>query len=174
MRAALVDLNRMDREAFTEELGAIFEASPWVAREAWSARPFASVRDLHAAMVQVVYAAPPERQLALVRAHPDLAGRAAVAGDIAEASRREQHGAGLDRLTPAEFAHFQSLNERYTSRFGFPFVLAVRGHDKHTILRAFELRLANEPDAERRRALEEIARIARFRLEESVTEEGAT
>ena len=173
MPVALEELNRMERDAFTAALGTIFEASPWVARDAWAARPFASVAQLHGAMVRAVDSAPPERQLALVRAHPDLAGKAAIAGEVADASSREQKSAGLDSLTPAEFARFRSLNERYATQFGFPFVLAVRGHDKHTILHAFELRLRNEPDAERRRALEEIARIARFRLEDTVTEQGA-
>jgi 2-oxo-4-hydroxy-4-carboxy-5-ureidoimidazoline decarboxylase len=173
MPIALEALNRMECDAFTDALGAVFEASSWVARGAWNARPFMDVAELHAAMVDVVTRAPVERRVALVRAHPDLAGKAAVAGDVAEASGREQRGAGLDRLTPEEFARFRSLNQRYRDRFGFPFVVAVRGHDKHTILHAFELRLGNDPDAELRRALEEIARIARFRLEELVAAEGA-
>lgn len=172
MPIALDALNRMDRDAFAEALGAVFEDSPWVPHGASDERPFASIADLHAAMVGVVARAPRDRRLALVRAHPDLAGKAAVAGDVAAASQREQQGAGLDRLSPEEFARFRSLNRRYRDRFGFPFVVAVRGHDKHTILHAFELRLANEPDAELQRALEEIARIARFRLEDLVTEEG--
>ena len=123
-------------------------------------------------MVAVVDRAPTERHLALIRAHPDLAGKAALAGDVAEASRVEQRGAGLDRLTAAEFARFQTLNRRYRERFGFPFILAVRGHDKHSILEAFELRLDNDPATERRRALEEIYRIARFRLDDLVLIEG--
>lgn len=169
MPVPLDDLNRMDRERFVATLGGVFESSPWVADEAWRARPFAGVGELHAAMVRVVREASEERQLALIRAHPDLAGKAAIAGDLTEASRSEQRGAGLDRLTPAEYARFQSLNRRYREKFGFPFVLAVRGHDKHGILAAFELRLDNDAAAERRRALDEIARIARFRLEDLVS-----
>lgn len=174
MPTTLAALHRMDRDAFTAELGAIFEDSPWVARQAWAAKPFASVADLHAAMVSVVREAPQEKQIALIRAHPDLAGKAAIAGDVAQASQREQRGAGLDRLTPEEFARFQALNDRYQHHFGFPFVLAVRGHDKHSILKSFEMRLENDVDVERRRALEEIARIALFRLEDHVSLGGAT
>lgn len=173
MSLRLAALNQMDRDAFAQALGEIFEASPWVAATAWEHRPFDSVRDLHAAMVAAVARAPRTRQLDLVRAHPDLAGKAAIAGDVAEASQREQRGAGLDALTPQEYARFRVLNDRYRHAFGFPFVLAVRGHDKHTILEAFEMRLRNDPEAELRRALEEIGRIARFRLEELVTDEGA-
>lgn len=158
----------MDRDAFTEALGAVFESSPWVAAAAWEQRPFDTVGELHAAMVSVVASATPEQQLALIRAHPDLAGKAAIAGEVAEASRREQRGAGLDQLTAAEYARFQALNDRYRERFAFPFILAVRGHDKHTILEAFTHRLEHDVATERRRALEEIARIARFRLDDIV------
>lgn len=172
MPYTLDEVQRWDQEEFVAAFGAVYEDSPWVAAEAWRARPFADVEALHAAMAGVVERAPTERQLALIRAHPDLAGKAALAGDVAEASRREQSGAGLDRLTPDEFARFQSLNRRYRERFGFPFILAVRGHDKHSILRAFELRLEHDPDTERRRALEEISRIARFRLDDLIDSQG--
>lgn len=172
MPYTLDEVQRWDQEAFVAAFGAVFEDSPWVAAEAWPARPFEDVDALHAAMADAVDRAPTERQLALIRAHPDLAGKAALAGDVAEASRREQSGAGLDRLTPDEFARFQSLNRRYRERFGFPFILAVRGHDKHSILHAFDLRLEHDPDTERRRALEEISRIARFRLDDLIDSQG--
>jgi 2-oxo-4-hydroxy-4-carboxy-5-ureidoimidazoline decarboxylase len=107
----------------------------------------------------------PAEQLALLNAHPDLAGRAAIAGQLTEASRGEQAGAGLDRLTPAEFARFSSLNAAYRDRFGFPFILAVKGADKYTILTAFEARIASPPADEFRTALEQVCRIVRFRLE---------
>lgn len=174
MSVELERINRMDRDAFTALLGAVFEASPWVAAAAWEERPFESIGALHAAMVSAVIEAPLERTLELIRAHPDLAGKAALAGEVADASRREQSGAGLDRLAPEGFARFQTLNDRYRNRFHFPFILAVRGHDKHTILEAFEMRLQNDVEAERRRALEEIARIARFRLDDIVTTKGAS
>ena len=172
MPIRLDDVPAWDRAGFVAAFGAVFEASPWVASDAWDARPFGDVDALHEAMVAAVERAPTTRQLELIHAHPDLAGKAALVGNVAEASRREQRGAGLDQLTPAEFARFQTLNRRYRERFGFPFILAVRGHDKHSILEAFELRLENDPATERRRALEEIYRIARFRLDDLVTTEG--
>ena len=118
-----------------------------------------------------VEAAPASDQLALIRAHPDLAGRAAVAGELSEASTAEQAGAGLDRLAPDEFARFTSLNRRYRERFGFPFVIAVAGLSKHGILAAFEARLDNDADAERREALRQIARIARLRLDARIVDD---
>lgn len=163
-------LNALDEPVFVELLGGVFEASPWVARAAYAARPFASREALHAAMVAAVEDAGEARQLELIRAHPDLAGKAALAGELTEASTREQAGAGLDRLGPEEYARFHALNDRYQARFGFPYVLAVRGHDKRSILADFELRLENDPERERRRALREIARIAGFRLGELVTD----
>lgn len=166
----LAALNAMPADDFTAALGDVFESSPWVAAGAADARPFRSRDELHRAMTAVVEAAPAARQLHLIRAHPDLAGRAALAGTLTEASRSEQAGAGLDQLTREEYAAFQALNARYTERFGFPFVLAVKGHDKHSILASFERRLANPPERERARALQEIARIARFRLRELVAE----
>ena len=113
-------------------------------------------------------AASRERQLALLHAHPDLAGRATVAGHIAEESRREQAGAGLDRLTAGEFAWFQDLNARYRERFGFPFIHAVKGATKDAILAAFETRIDNDAEAERATALASVERIFRFRIEDRV------
>ena len=150
---------------FVATLGDIFECSPWVAAGAFEKRPFASLGDLHEAMCGVVAAADSEAQLKLIRAHPDLAGKAALAGELTAASSGEQAGAGLDRLTRDEYRRFHALNDAYRTRFGFPFVLAVKGHTKTSILDAFESRLANEPDRERERALTEIYKIARFRLE---------
>ena len=115
-----------------------------------------------------VRAASRAAQLALLRAHPDLAGRAAVAGDIARESRREQAGAGLDRLTEAEFARFQDLNARYRERFGFPFIFAVKGATKDAILAAFEARIDNDAETERKTALANVERILRFRIEDRV------
>ncbi|MDQ3458421.1 MAG: 2-oxo-4-hydroxy-4-carboxy-5-ureidoimidazoline decarboxylase [Deinococcota bacterium] len=164
MSAPLKTLNTAAREDFTRRLGGVFESSPWVAAGAWERRPFTTVDELHAAMVEVVREAGSDRQLALIRAHPDLAGRAALAGELTESSKREQAGAGLDRLSQGEYARFQGLNEAYQERFGFPFVSAVKGHSKESILAAFEERLMNDAEAERARALLEIAKIARFRL----------
>jgi 2-oxo-4-hydroxy-4-carboxy-5-ureidoimidazoline decarboxylase len=154
----------MDAAAFVEALGWVFEGSPWVAERAWATRPFASVAALHAALVQAVERASPEEQLALIRAHPDLATRAR----LSDSSTAEQAGAGLDRLTPEEFARFHDLNARYRERFDFPFVVAVRNHTKTSILAEFARRLDQAAADERATALGEIAAIARFRLAETV------
>jgi 2-oxo-4-hydroxy-4-carboxy-5-ureidoimidazoline decarboxylase len=164
-------VNELDRDAFVERFGAVFEHSPWVAEAAWDARPFADLDGLHAALVAAMRAAPRARQLALIRAHPDLAGRAAVAGELTAASRSEQAGAGLGRLTPEEHAALTAANARYADRFGFPFVICVRGHTKETILAALAARVERPPEAEFETALDEIAAIARVRLESLV---GAT
>lgn len=156
----LTALNQLSREAFVERLGWVFEHSPWVAEQTWEYRPWPSLEALHQSMVQVVKAAPLEAQLALIRAHPDLGSRVRMA----QASVVEQKSAGLDALTPAELERIQRLNRAYTDRFGFPFILAVRGKTKAEIFKAMEERLLNPPDLEFETALEEIYKIARFRL----------
>jgi len=158
-------LAAMDRETFVRTFGGVFERSPWVAEAAFAAGPFRDLEALQAAMLAVVQRAPRARQLALVRAHPDLADKAATAETLTEDSRREQASAGLDRLTPAEYRRFHALNRAYREKFGFPFVIAVRGLDKQAILDAFAERLESTPEAELERALAEIGRIARLRLE---------
>jgi 2-oxo-4-hydroxy-4-carboxy-5-ureidoimidazoline decarboxylase len=153
----------MTRDEFLARYEAIYEASPWVAEGAWAA----GAREgdaLAAAMRKAVDDAPHARKLALIRAHPELAGRAAIAGDMAEASKKEQSGAGLDRCTPEEFAEFQRLNGAYNARFGFPFIVAVKGHDRAGILAEFRRRLDNAPEVEFDTAIEQIHRIAGFRL----------
>ncbi|MCX7601790.1 MAG: 2-oxo-4-hydroxy-4-carboxy-5-ureidoimidazoline decarboxylase [Meiothermus sp.] len=156
----LAELNQLSREAFVEAVGWVFEHSPWVAARAWESRPWQSLDELHAAMVRCVEEAPLEARLALIRAHPDLGSRTRMA----EASVQEQRGAGLDSLNPAEYARIQHLNQEYTRRFGFPFILAVRGKDKHQVLAAMEARLHNRQDEELHTALREVYQIARFRL----------
>lgn len=158
-------LNTRSQAEFVAALGDIFEGSPWVAERAFQKRPFASPAELHRAMCKVVAAADADAQLELIRAHPDLAGKAAIAGTLTATSSREQAGAGLGNLTEDEYRRFHTLNEAYRAHFGFPFVLAVKGHTKTSILDAYGARLANSPDAERRTALGEIYKIARFRLE---------
>lgn len=160
-------VNALDDEAFTACFGDVAEHSPWVAAAAAAARPFAQREALIAAFAGAVRAAPADAQLALLRAHPDLADRAAVGG-AAEASRREQAGAGLDRLTSAEFARFADLNARYRKRFGFPFIFAVKGAAKEAILAAFEERIDHSAATERALALANVERILRFRLEARV------
>jgi OHCU decarboxylase len=155
-----------EEEAFVARYGALFEGSPWVARAAWRRAPFASADELHAALVAAVGDAPRERQLALIRAHPELAGRDAQTGELTEASGREQAAAGLDRLTAAEAERWRALNRAYRERFGFPLVVFVREHTKASILAWGQERLRHEAEEEVEIALGEIAKIARARLEE--------
>jgi len=153
---------------FVARFGGVYEHSPWIA-EAAHRRGLTSAEDrpagLAAAMAAVLADAEREAKLALIRAHPDLAGRAAIAGELTEASRSEQAGAGLDRCTPEEYRRFQELNAAYKAKFGFPFILAVAGKTRHEILAAFEARIGNDPETEFRTALNEINKIARIRLE---------
>jgi OHCU decarboxylase len=162
------ELDALGREAFVERLGFVAEGSPWVAREAYAARPFASVQALAAAFREAMEAAPRERQLALIRAHPDLAGRAAIARELTAESSAEQASAGLDRLTPAEHATFSERNAAYRERFGFPFVICVRDHDKAGILAAYAERLGHDREQEIATALDEIGRIVALRLSAAV------
>jgi len=161
-------INELDQAAFVERFGSLFEHSPWVAEAAFRDRPFADREELYEALVAAMYAAPMDRKLALIRAHPDLAGRAAIAGTLTASSTREQASAGLDRLTPDEYEAFTSTNAAYRERFGFPFVVCAREHTKESILRVASERLANTEDEEIRVALEEIAKIARLRLEDAL------
>jgi OHCU decarboxylase len=161
-------VNELDHAAFVERFGGLFEHSPWVAEAGWHDRPFRDREELHEALVAAMYAAPLERKLALIRAHPDLAGKAAIEGSLTESSTREQASAGLDRLTPDEYAAFTSTNTAYRERFGFPFVVCAREHTKESILRVASERLSNSEDEEIRVALEEIAKIARLRLEDAL------
>jgi OHCU decarboxylase len=157
----------MTRAAFVAYFGGVYESSPWIAEAAWEAgltNAEDSSAGLHAALRRVVEAAPRDRQLGLVRAHPDLAGRAAVAGDLTPQSAGEQAAAGLDHCTPDEFQRFQDLNDRYKARFGFPFVIAVKGLTRADILAAFERRIEGDPQSELRTALLQIHEIARLRL----------
>lgn len=156
-----------DREAFGRRLGHVAEGSPWVADRAWGLGPFADAAQTADAFVRVVRAATPEEQLALIRAHPDLAGRAARAGELTAESAGEQRSAGLDRLTPSDLERITRLNEAYRQRFGFPFVVCVRGRAVDEILDALESRLGNDADTERARAIEEIAAIMRLRIEDA-------
>ena len=140
---------------------ALFEHSPWVEARA-DARP--SSGDRHADLMAVVRTASPEEQLALIRAHPELAGKAAVDGSLTQASAAEQASAGLDRLTQAEYDRFHALNAAYRERFGFPFIICVRLTDKAGILAAMESRLANDRDTEIATAIDQIGEIVRLRL----------
>jgi 2-oxo-4-hydroxy-4-carboxy-5-ureidoimidazoline decarboxylase len=140
-------------------MSALFEHSPWIEARAASRS--------HADLMAVVHAATPEEQLALIRAHPELAGKAAVDGSLTEASAAEQASAGLDRLTQAEYDRFHALNAAYRQKFGFPFIVCVRLTDKAGILAAMERRLANDRDTEIAAALDEIGEIVRLRLKDT-------
>jgi 2-oxo-4-hydroxy-4-carboxy-5-ureidoimidazoline decarboxylase len=168
MPTSLDQLNAADSAGFVAALGGIYEMSPWVAERAFAARPFATVADLNAAMQATVMTAGEAEQLALIRAHPELASKVARAGALTPESRREQGGLGLDRLSDAEFARFERLNAAHAKRFGFPFILCVRRHTRDSILDQFERRLGNTPDEERAAALAEIGYIARLRLNDAV------
>lgn len=151
----------MSRADFLVRFGPVYEASPWVAEGVWPDLP-EDLKGLAAAMAAVVDAATYAAKLALIRAHPELASRARMA----DASVKEQSGAGLDQCSPAEFDAFQRLNAAYNARFGFPFIFAVKGATRADILAAFEARLANDPDTEFATAIAQIHRIAGFRLAE--------
>ncbi len=162
----LDDLNQASAADFSAILGAIYEHSPWIPARAAASRPFPSLSALHAAMSEAVARATGEEQVALVAAHPDLAGRLARAGALAPSSATEQASLGLDRLSDAEFDQFAALNTAYRKRFGFPFVIAVRRQTRASVLAAFTRRLDNDADTELRTALAEIDVIARFRLDD--------
>ena len=164
-------VNTLDRPGFVAALGHLFEGPPWIVEAAWDARPFATLDDLHAALVAVMEAAPIERQVALIQAHPDLVGRAALAGMLTSASTGEQAAAGLDSLTPDEIATFTRLNADYRERFGFPFVICARENKKESILAGFAERLTHTRGEEITTALGEIAKICRLRLLDTVRAE---
>ena len=161
----LDELNAMDAGAFNTALAGIFEHSPWAAEAVVAQRPFASVADLHAAMCAAVAAAEPPLQMRLIRAHPQLAGKAAIRGELTAASTSEQRGAGLDQCSAEEFGEITQLNSAYDQRFGFPFILAVKGHTRGSIIVNMRERLANARAGEIAEALRQIGRIARFRLD---------
>ncbi|MGU3468125.1 2-oxo-4-hydroxy-4-carboxy-5-ureidoimidazoline decarboxylase [Methylobacterium sp. C33D] len=161
-------LNALERDAFVAYLGGVFEHAPWVARAAHGAAPFAGLADLHGAMMAAVRGAPPEVRLAFLNGHPELAGPEARARAMTADSAQEQGSAGLDRLTEADAAAFDRLNAAYRHRFGFPFIVAVRGRDLREIRALFEERLARAVADEEATALEEIGAITRMRLDRLV------
>jgi 2-oxo-4-hydroxy-4-carboxy-5-ureidoimidazoline decarboxylase len=164
----LASLNACDRDSFIAVLGGVFENAPWLTERAFAARPFATVADLDAAMMQAMASAAEAEQIGLIRGHPELGSRVARAGAMTEQSRLEQGSLGLDRLSEDGLARFERLNAAYRQRFEFPFVICVRRHTRDSLLDNFELRLTNSPDAERATALREIGHIARLRLVEAV------
>ena len=172
MTVELAALNRMTPADFGAAVGHAFELAPWVAEAAAAKRPYATVSDLHAGMMGIVRSAPRERQLAFLRQHPDLAGKAARAGQITDDSRREQASAGLDTLSDEEFEHFHHMNDAYKAKFGIPFIICVRRHTRDSILSQFVRRLTHDAASEVATALQEVGYITRLRIAGKVTGEG--
>jgi 2-oxo-4-hydroxy-4-carboxy-5-ureidoimidazoline decarboxylase len=162
------DLNILPLEEFVRRIGPVFEQSPWIASATWARRPFASVQALNKALVKTVLQSNEEQQLALIRAHPDLAGRAAQTGSLTPESASEQFAAGLNQLTAVEKAEFQALNQDYKSRFGFPFILCARLNRKDAMLAGLRKRATNSRAQEIKTALDEITKIAYLRLQDTV------
>jgi OHCU decarboxylase len=171
MSVSVAELNRLDRAEFTRAVGPIFEHSPWIAEAASPQGPFSSVEHLHETLCGVVREAGKEKQLALIGEHPDLVGRAALAGTLTRESTGEQASAGLNALSPGEIALFQKQNAAYREKFGFPFVICARLNRKEAILAGFERRLKNSREQEIQAALEEIFKIAELRLRDLTQEQ---
>ena len=166
----LADINSGNTAQFVDVLGDVFENSPWLVERAAAARPFPTLDALVANLIDIMDTAAEDERLALIRAHPDLAGKAARAGNLTDSSTSEQASVGLDQLTDEEFDRFSRLNSNYQARFGFPFVIAVRDHTKSSILAAFEARLKNEPASEISEAMRNIERIVSLRVVDTVRE----
>jgi len=162
--ADMATINGLDRLAFVQKFGGIFENSPWVAEQAWDKRPFANVDAMHAAMVEVAKLAPAPRQLALLQSHPDLAGKEAQAGGMTASSVTEQASAGLNALSKDEMTEISDLNAAYKRKFGFPFIIAVRMHTKEGIFFEFRHRLQNDTVTEYANDLQNVYAITRLRL----------
>ncbi len=167
----LADLNRIPEDDFVRIVGPVFEHSPWIAETAGQLRPFADFQDLCRALCETVKNSGEAKQLGLIRAHPDLVGRAALAGTLTRESTGEQASAGLHALSRDEIALFQKQNAAYQSRFDFPFVICARLNKKEAILAGFERRLQNSREAEIKTALEEIFKIAELRLRDLIATE---
>lgn len=168
----LAGVNALSQDAFVSRFGALFEHSPWVAGAAWRRRPFSSVADLHGAFEAAMREAPRERQLALIRAHPELGGREASEHELTEASSREQASAGLDRPSAPELQALRRVNRDYRECFGFPLIVCVREHTRESILAWGRARLEHSREEEVQNALTEVAKIAHLRLQDLVEETG--
>ncbi|SIO64153.1 2-oxo-4-hydroxy-4-carboxy-5-ureidoimidazoline decarboxylase [Bradyrhizobium erythrophlei] len=169
LQKTLADLNACSKDDFVAALANIFEYSPWISEQTASARPFAGVNALFAAMKAVVDRAPSELRLALIKGHPDLANKTQRAAGLTAESNHEQNSVGLDRLSDAEYDAFERVNNAYRSKFGFPYVVCVRRHTRDSILRDFERRLPNDANTEMQASIAEICRIAALRLDQLVT-----
>jgi 2-oxo-4-hydroxy-4-carboxy-5-ureidoimidazoline decarboxylase len=162
----IAEVNGFSRDQFVRVIGPVFEHSPWIAEVTWPRRPFSSLDALHRALCKAVSGSSEEKQLSLIRAHPDLVGRAALAGTLTPASTSEQASAGLDKLSAEEIGSFQRFNQAYQEKFGFPFVICARLNKKEAILDGFRTRMSHSRTQEIKAALEEIFEIADFRLKD--------
>jgi OHCU decarboxylase len=170
VRPTLFELNQRDLGGFIDVCGPVFESSPWIAERTWPRRPFPSIEELHRELVATVDAATEREKLGLIAAHPDLVGRMASEERLSPQSSYEQEAAGLMALSAQEIAQFETYNRDYRQKFGFPFVICARENKKEEILAAFPGRLAHSREQEVAAALAEIAKIARLRLRDAVTE----
>ncbi len=161
--------SQMTKAEFVETFADIYEHSPWVAERTFDKglnETSDDIENLHAAMAKTMLDASPQEQLDLINAHPDLAGKAAINGELTAASTSEQAGAGISQCTPEEFAQFTDFNERYKARFQFPFIMAVKGANRHQILASFAERIHNDKETEFATAIAQINKIALFRLQD--------
>ena len=165
--------SHMDKAEFVTIFDDVFEHSPWIASAVWDSgltRRHDTTTGLHQAFAEVIHQSGREEQLALLRAHPELAVGVVSDYQLTESSQREQRGAGLDRCSPEEFSEFQRLNTSYREKFAFPFIMAVKGFNRHDILESFRSRLDNPRDEEFQAAVEQVIRIGRFRIDSIVEE----
>ena len=170
-RLTITHLAALDRDAFVGALGAVFEHSPWVVERAWQERPFASRESLLAVFGEILSEAGRELQLSLIKAHPELAGKLAARGELTADSTREQAGAGLAACSPDEFMRLRRLNAAYREKFGWPFIVAVKGLSRQKIIAEMRWRIKRTPDQEFAEALAQILRIASFRLDDQIDSE---
>jgi 2-oxo-4-hydroxy-4-carboxy-5-ureidoimidazoline decarboxylase len=161
-------INALGLEEFVRVVGPVFEHSPWIAEATWASRPFAGLEQIHQALCRTVALAGEEKQVGLIQAHPDLVGRAALAGTLTPESNREQASAGLGQLSLEEIELFQQNNREYRAKFGFPFVICARLNKKEAILKGFETRLRHTREQEVKAALDEIGKIAWLRLQDLI------
>jgi OHCU decarboxylase len=170
MRLTILQLNQLHEQEFVRVVGPVFEHSPWIAESAWSKQPFADLENLNQTLCEIIKHSSEEKQLALIRAHPDLVGKIALTGRLTKQSTSEQASAGLNKLSPEEIDLFQKQNAAYKNKFGFPFVICARLNKKEVILAGFQTRLKNSREQEIKTALEEIFKIAELRLRDLITD----
>jgi 2-oxo-4-hydroxy-4-carboxy-5-ureidoimidazoline decarboxylase len=168
MSLTISQLNQFDRAEFIRVVGPVFEHSSWIAEITFAKKPFADLENLRRVLCETVENSGKEKQLALIRAHPDLVGKIALTGQLTKESTNEQASAGLNQLSPEEIELFQKQNSAYKSKFGFPFVICARLSKKTAIVAGFETRLKNSREQEIKTALEEIFKIAELRLRDLI------